>query len=79
VIETHYYLMSFLRLTSPTGQVVGVCTDPTDDKVLDCALASGAHYVVTGDKRHLLAMREYRGVPIVAPVELIRLVTAKTM
>lgn len=40
--------------------------DPSDDKFLDCALASDADYIVTGDK-DLLEMGQYEGVRIVSP------------
>ncbi|MBI2917013.1 MAG: putative toxin-antitoxin system toxin component, PIN family [Chloroflexi bacterium] len=41
---------------------------PADDRVLECAVAGKADYVVSGD-RHLLALREFQGIPIVTPTE----------
>jgi hypothetical protein len=38
--------------------------DPADDKVLECALAADADFIVSGDK-HLLKLREFRGIPII--------------
>lgn len=43
-----------------------VCRDPDDDAVLGTALAGSADCIITGDK-DLLAVREYRGVDILAP------------
>lgn len=40
-----------------------VVADPDDDVFLRCALVAGAAYVVSGD-RHLLAVGEYAGIPI---------------
>ncbi len=40
--------------------------DPDDDVLLACAVVGRADYVVTGDRRHLLPLREYLGIPIVS-------------
>jgi putative PIN family toxin of toxin-antitoxin system len=39
--------------------------DPDDDRVLECALAGEADYIVSGD-RHLLDLKFYRNVSIVS-------------
>lgn len=36
-----------------------------DNRVLECAVAANADYLVTGDRRHLLPIGEYRGARIV--------------
>lgn len=41
-----------------------VKADPDDDLFLATALAGGAEFLVSGDRRHLLAMRAYAGVRI---------------
>jgi putative PIN family toxin of toxin-antitoxin system len=69
-------LMTFLELTSITRTLRVVADDPEDDKVLECAVAARADFVVTGDKRHLLPIRVYAGVEIVSPAELIRRIGA---
>ena len=43
--------------------------DPDDEMILECALAAEADYIVSGDKRHLLALRQFRGIPIVGPAD----------
>lgn len=43
-----------------------VRADLDDDKFLECAVAAGAGYIVSGDK-HLLALKEYAGVQILSP------------
>jgi len=50
---------------SPQHQVKGVCRDPKDDKYLECAIAAGADYIISGD-RDLLDLKEYGGVKIVS-------------
>ncbi len=39
--------------------------DPTDNGILECALAAVAERVLTGGKRHLLPLASFRGVSIV--------------
>ena len=36
-----------------------------DNRVLDCAAAASADYLITGDRRHLLPIGEHRGTRIV--------------
>jgi len=45
-------------------RITGVCRDHDDDKYIECALAAGADYLITGD-RDLLDLKEYGGVKIV--------------
>ena len=68
------YVQRFLRLISnmaiivePSVELDIVEKDPSDNRYLECALAGGAAYIVTGDT-HLLELREYRGIIILDPV-----------
>jgi predicted nucleic acid-binding protein len=49
----------------PPESVDVVEDDPTDNRILECALAAGAELVVTGDKKHLLPLGSFGGVSIV--------------
>ncbi|MEW6674702.1 MAG: hypothetical protein AB1348_01555 [Nitrospirota bacterium] len=40
---------------------------------MECAVVSKATYIVTGDRRHLLPIKEYEGIKIVSPMEFLRL------
>jgi uncharacterized protein len=46
--------------------VPAVKDDPTDDKVLACAVEASADYIVASDD-HLAMLRIYAGIPIVRP------------
>lgn len=52
-----------LYLPSP---VAAVTDDPDDEMFIECAVAARADYLVTGDKRHLLALKRVGGISIVA-------------
>lgn len=49
-----------------TGSVRGVCRDPNDDMVLECAALAHADVIVSGDK-DLLAVGEYQRIRILTP------------
>jgi uncharacterized protein len=62
-LATH--LWSVTRPTVPRF-VVNDCSDPDDNRVLECALQGEAQFIVTGDK-HLLDLDPYRGIRILKP------------
>lgn len=47
--------------------------DPDDNHILACALSGKADLIVSGDRRHLLPLKEYEGIPIIAPVNFLRM------
>jgi putative PIN family toxin of toxin-antitoxin system len=53
------------HLVKPNEALSIVADDPDDDRVLECAVAGKADYIVTGDK-HLLALRSFRDIDIVS-------------
>ena len=46
-----------------------VSIDPDDDLVLATALAARAHLIVTGDRKHLLILQQFEGIPIVTAAQ----------
>jgi putative PIN family toxin of toxin-antitoxin system len=60
------------KLVFPVERASGATVDPDDKMVLECALAAEADFIVSGDKKHLLALRQFRGTPIVSPAEFLR-------
>jgi putative PIN family toxin of toxin-antitoxin system len=62
-------------LVFPADRAVGITPDPDDEMVLECAHAAEANAIVTGDKKHLLPLREFRGIPIINPTEFLRLLS----
>ena len=69
VVETLADLMTFLRVVSIPGVLKAVVADPDDDKVLECAEVAGATHIVTGDRRHLLPLGTFKGIPIVTAAD----------
>jgi len=59
-------------LVFPMDRATGATPDPDDEMILECALAAEADYIVSGDKKHLLPLRRFRGIPIVSPADFLR-------
>ncbi len=55
----------------PTETLHVVVNDPDDDRILECAVASNADLIVSGD-HHLTKLKSYRGIGIVRPVDFLR-------
>jgi len=51
--------------------------DPADDRVLACALAAKADYIVSKDE-HLQKLREYQGIRILPTEAFLTLITRET-
>ena len=49
----------------PPRQTEVIAGGHADNRILECATAAGADYLVTGDRRHLLPLGEHRGTIIV--------------
>ena len=60
------------EIVYPLERIEVIRADPPDNRVLECAVTSRADAIVTGDTKHLLKMKSYRGIPILSPVDFIR-------
>jgi uncharacterized protein len=60
------------ELVFPIDRAKGATPDPDDEMILECALAADADFIVSGDKKHLLALREFQGIPIISPADFLR-------
>jgi len=56
-------------VVTPTSVPRVVPTDPDDDQVLAAALAGAADLIASGDRRDLLPLVSYEGIPIVTARE----------
>lgn len=62
--RTRDFLLDGASLVPVTSVIDAVKDDPSDNRILECAVDSGSEYIVTGD-RHLLRFGEYAGIKIV--------------
>ena len=59
-------LSSFSQAVTPRVELDVIQRDPDDNRILECAQASGSDYIVTWDK-DLLAFQRYAGADIIPP------------
>ncbi len=65
-------ILSFSEVVNPEIKLDVVKSDPDNNKILECAIACGASYIVSGDK-HLLNLKEYGNIKIINPKDAIDL------
>ena len=66
------------RIESDLPEIRAVPADPKDDMVVATAVAAGADYLVTGDRRHLLPLGTYQGIQIITPRHFLDLMSRRT-
>lgn len=59
---------SFLTIVVPDEKIDIVVEDADDNKIIECAIASGSKYIITYDP-HLLKVKEYKNIRIIKPEE----------
>lgn len=67
------FIRSLARLVEPTARISVVTAKDDDNRILECALAAQADYLVTGDKKHLLPLKTHRNIKIVSPAQFLEL------
>jgi uncharacterized protein len=63
-------------VVSPAGVPRVVPTDPDDDHVIAAAVAGQADLIASGDKRDLLPLGSFQGIPIITAREAVELLEA---
>ena len=59
------------EIVSPTIRLRVIAEDPTDDRILECAVAGTADLIVSGD-RHLRKLKSFGNIGIVQPSDFLR-------
>jgi putative PIN family toxin of toxin-antitoxin system len=77
--EAAQILLDFSTFTLPvkvSRRITVIDDDPDDDKFIECAVASRAGFIVSGDK-HLLNLKEYKGIKIMKAADFLSLFLKK--
>jgi putative PIN family toxin of toxin-antitoxin system len=61
------------RVVRPKVTLSGILHHDQDHRILECAVAAEADFLVTGDKQHLQPLKTFRAVRIVSPRGLLNL------
>ncbi len=59
-------------LVEPQIRVSAIKDKEADNRILECAVAAEAQYIISGDRRHLLPLKEYQGIVILSPTEFLK-------
>ncbi len=65
MLEKIFFYIDFVE---PAEKVDIVKDDPTDNKIIECAIASNSEYIITYDK-HLLDIKKFRNIKMIKPKE----------
>lgn len=65
-------IAKFARIISPNKPVYRIKKDPSDNEILAVALEAKADVIVSGDRKHLLSIRQFRSIPIITAAECIK-------
>jgi putative PIN family toxin of toxin-antitoxin system len=60
-------IRQFSTLIKPDIVVTQITGKDSDNRILECAVATNAEMIITGDKMHLLPLGSYEGIPILTP------------
>jgi putative PIN family toxin of toxin-antitoxin system len=63
-------IRSIGRLVQPTERITVVTANDDDNRILECAIAAHAEFLVTGNHEHLLPLGSYGDTKIVTPARL---------
>lgn len=70
-VVAYIRLIKQISITITTTRRIKKILDDPDNRVLECAVAGKADYIVTGNKKHF-AFKEFEGVRIITPAEFLR-------
>ena len=67
-------LIDIAGLVESKEKVALIKQDPADNIILEAALATKADFIVTGDRRHILPIKKFRGIKIVTVAEFLKMI-----
>ena len=71
IVSLEQALRGLTELVIPKERVAWIDADEADNRILECAIEAGADVIVSGDARHLLPLKEFRGIKILSPAAFI--------
>ena len=72
IAQARAQIAEFTERVKPERRIAAVQEDPTDNRILECAVTGSSEYLVTGDK-HLLKLGEFATTRIVKPAEFLEI------
>jgi len=60
-------------LVHPKLTVTVIKENDDDNRILECAVEGKVQYLISGDRKHLLPLKEYQGTKIISPSDFLKL------
>ncbi len=61
-------------VVEPKEKLDVVKNDPKDNKFFEAALAGNADYIISQDRKHILSIKEYKGIKTILPEEFLKII-----
>lgn len=65
-------LHRFTFTVEPEESICVIKTREADNRIIECAVEAKARFIISGDKKHLLPLKQFDGIRIVSPVEFLK-------
>lgn len=59
-------ILEFANIVSPKRSIKSIKKDPSDNRILETAMEAKTHYIISGDKKHLLSLKVFKDIPIIS-------------
>lgn len=66
-------IVSLSTIVEPKEKLSVIIEDPSDNKILECAVEGNANCILTKDK-HLLKLKEFNGIKILTPEDFLNFI-----
>jgi putative PIN family toxin of toxin-antitoxin system len=76
VKDTLELVKTVAEVVETTSRFKVILFQDGDNRILECAVDGNAEFVVTGDTKHILPLKEYKGIKILSPSEFVKLLPA---
>jgi uncharacterized protein len=65
-------ILSYTHGVTPSQALNVITADPSDNRILECAVAARSDVIVSGDTRHVLPLGNYAGIQIMTVAAFLR-------
>ena len=61
-------------IVEPKEKLDVVKNDPKDNKFFEAAIDGGADYIISQDRKHILSIKEYKGIRTILPEDFLKII-----
>src|SRR4030067_2040470 len=65
-------LVRFVKVVKPKVKINKIKEDPSDNMVLEAAVEAKGDLIVSGDKKHILPLKEFAGIKIISAASFLK-------